>query len=516
MVFVFAAMQKGVLHSERLLSDLPAAAEFVWGPFMLCLLAGAGVFLSCRLGFPQLRHPALVLRKTLGSLHRNTADAEGGQLSPFEALATALGASVGTGNIAGVTAAIFLGGPGAVFWMWVSALFGMATKYAEIVLALDSRVRDEHGAWRGGAMYYIERGLGKRWRWLALLFALAGGLACFGIGNVVQSSEFAGAVQSLFGLQPGQTGLILCAAVSASLLGGVRRIGRIAARLVPFMAGAFFLLGLGVVIVRFQELPELLLLILRSAFRPAAAGSGALGFLSVRALRQGVSRGLFSHEAGLGSAPMAHAASACRDPCEQGLWGILEVFIDTFVICTVTALCVLLSGVWETPGGLDAFPSAGAAAAEAFQLLLPGAAGRLIVPVGLLLFSFSSILCWGYYGDVCWSYLFGGRKPVSAVFRLLFSAACIAGAAGAGRSVWAAADALNALMAAPNLLALLLLSGRVAVLSWRYFSREQSRRINQKEYGSFPASGSDAPSARRTACFRADPTPPAGSDSAAP
>lgn len=427
------------------------------------LLLGTGLFLSLRCGFPQLRLRR-VLRGTLGTLRRGGAGEPAPGFSPFQALSTALAGTVGTGNIAGVAGAILLGGPGAVFWMWAAALLGMGTKYAEIALAVRFRVFDEEGRPQGGPMYYIERGLGPRFRPLAAAFALAGGLASFGIGSLVQSGEIAASAQLLFGLGPLAAGLATAALTAAVLLGGLKRIGRFTAALVPLMAGLYLLICLPVLILHAAELPGVFLLILRSAFGLRAIGGGLAGWTMRESLRQGLARGLFSNEAGLGSAPMAHAAAACRSPRDQALWGVLEVLIDSFVICSLTAFVVLLSGIWRS-GHAGGFSSPGGAAAEAFRLLLPGPLGGKAVSLCLLFFALSSIIGWGCYGEICWSWLLRGRKEARLAFRLLFSLACLIGALGPGDRIWAAADTLNGLMAFPNLLALLLLSNTAAALS---------------------------------------------------
>ena len=440
---------------EAIVENLRA---LVWGPGMLALLFGTGVFLSLRCGFPQLLQLRTVLRDSFGKLRRGGPD-DGG-IPPFQALTTALAGTVGTGNIAGVTGAVLLGGPGAVFWMWVAAFFGMGTKYAEIALAV--RYRADGNPPRGGPMYTIERGLGAAYRPLATAFALCGGLACFGIGNIAQSSEIAAAAGSLFGAPPLLTGLLLCVTVAAVLWGGGRRIGRFTGFAVPLMAGLYLAAVLPVLILHARELPALFRLIVRSAFCPRAAGGG----ICFGALRQGFSRGIFSNEAGLGSAPMAHAASSCREPCGQAAWGVVEVFLDTFVICTLTALVVLLSGLGLGPEDAAAYGSYSEAASAALGRMLPGRAGSRVVPICLLFFALSSIIGWGYYGELCWGWLLGDRA--STAFRAVFAAVCLVGALGSGRLMWALSDALNGLMALPNLISLLLLSGRAAAMNRAY------------------------------------------------
>lgn len=441
-----------------------ALLPLVWGPGMLSLLFGTGVFLSLRCGFPQLLQLKTILRDSFGKLRRGKRPESGG-LPPFQALTTALAGTVGTGNIAGVTGAILLGGPGAVFWMWVAAFFGMATKYAEIALAV--RYREGGDPPRGGPMVTIERGLGAAYRPLAAAFALCGGLACFGIGNIAQSSEIAASAGTLFGAPPLLTGLILGLLVAAVLAGGGRRIGRFTGLAVPLMAGLYLAAVLPVLILHARELPALLRLIVGSAFAPRAAGGGIAG----SALRLGFSRGIFSNEAGLGSAPMAHAAASCREPCEQAAWGVVEVFLDTFVICTLTALLVLLSGLGLRPGEAAQTGGYSEAASAALAGLLPGWAGSRIVPLCLLFFALSSIIGWGYYGELCWSWLLRGRPAAAAVFRAVFPAFCLLGALGSGRLVWELSDTLNGLMAIPNLISLLLLSGRVAEMNRSYRRR---------------------------------------------
>ncbi len=443
-----------------------ALHALVWGPGMLLLLLGTGVLLSIRCGFPQFLHFGQVLTRTAGRLFHARNNADKG-FSPLEALSTALAGTVGTGNIAGVTGAILLGGPGAVFWMWVAAFFGMCTKFAEIALAVRFRIRDAEGNPFGGPMVTIERGLGPRFRPLAAAFALLGGLASFGIGNLAQSCEIAASARLLFNAPPLLTGTLLAGFVGAVLLGGRQRIGRMTALLVPLMAGLYVLTAVPVLLLHLPELPGLFRRILRCAFTLRASCGGAMGWTLRDALRQGLARGVFSNEAGLGSAPIAYASASCDRPGEQAVWGIFEVFLDSFVICTLTALTVLLSGIAEDAP--ERFPSAGAAAAEAFRRLLPPFLGGWLIPLCLLLFALSSIVGWAWYGEVCWRWLFRGRKAAVTVFRLVFALLCLAGAGGSGALMWEIADTLNGLMALPNLVSLLLLSGTAAKISKELF-----------------------------------------------
>ncbi|MBQ5326572.1 MAG: alanine:cation symporter family protein, partial [Oscillospiraceae bacterium] len=375
----------------------------------------------------------------------------GNNLTPFQAVTTALAGTVGTGNIAGVTGAIFVGGPGAVFWMWVSAFFGMCTKYAEIALAMKYRVTDENGIHKGGPMYYIENGLGKNWKFLAVLFALLGGLASFGIGNIAQSSEIAGAMNGLVGLNPLITGIILAVVVAFVLIGGVKRIGQVTSYLVPFMALFYIIAGILVIVMRIGDVPAAFASIITSAFSFEAVGGGVFGYAIMIAMKQGFARGVFSNEAGLGSAPIAHAASSTEDPAEQAIWGVFEVFIDTIVICTITAMAVLLSGMELGADALAAYTSKGAAAVYAFNSILPGTLGGTVIQISLLFFALSTILSWAYYGESCWNYLTNSNKIFSAVYKIVFILFCIVGATNNGTLMWDIADTLNGMMAIPNL-----------------------------------------------------------------
>ena len=446
---------------------------FVWGPIMLALLVGTGIFLTCRTGWVQVRKFGYIMKNTVGSLFRKSDKDHGSNLSPFQAVTTALAGTVGTGNIAGVTGAIFVGGPGAVFWMWVSAFFGMCTKYAEIALALEYRTTDKSGAHKGGPMFYIERGLGKAWKPLAMLFAILGGLASFGIGNIAQSSEIAGAMNGLFGLNAMTTGIILAVIVAIVVIGGVKRIGQVTSYMVPFMAIFYILAGIVVIIMRIGDIPGVLVNIVTSAFSFEAVGGGVFGYAIMVAMKQGFARGVFSNEAGLGSAPIAHAASSTDEPVEQAMWGVFEVFIDTIIICTITSLTVLLSGLELGEAALDTYASKGAAAVQAFNTILPGQLGGLSIQISLLFFALSTILSWSYYGERCWGYLTGENKGVQIVYKAIFVLMCIVGATGSGQLMWDIADTLNGMMAIPNLIGLLALSGVVARLTKDYFSKNK-------------------------------------------
>ena len=434
---------------------------------MLFLLVGTGVYLTVRCGCLQARKFGFMLRSTLGSLFRKTDKASGGQnLTPFQAVSTALAGTVGTGNIAGVTGAIFAGGPGAVFWMWVSAFFGMMTKYAEIVLAVKYRQVDANGTHFGGPMYYIEKGTGHKW--LAVLFALLGGVACFGIGNIAQSTEIAGAMQSLVGMPPLCTGILLAILTAFVVIGGVKRIGQVASYLVPFMAIFYIVAGVAVILLRITDVPAVLASIFTEAFSFRAVGGGVFGYAILVAMRQGFARGVFSNEAGLGSAPMAHAASNTKEPVEQGLWGIFEVFVDTIIICTLTSMAVLLSGVLEYD--ISHYASNGAAAAEAFNSILPGTIGGTVLQISLLFFALSTILGWSYYGERCWGYLTHNSKTANLIFKVAFVLVCVVGAVGSGSLMWDISDTLNGMMAIPNLIAVLLLSPLIVSETKKYIN----------------------------------------------
>ena len=448
---------------------------FVWGPIMLALLVGTGVFLTCRTGWVQVRWFGYTLKNTIGSLFSKKEDGSGENMTAFQAVCTALAGTVGTGNIAGVTGAIFVGGPGAVFWMWVSAFFGMCTKYAEIILAMKFREQDKKGVYKGGPMYYIENGLGKSWKPLAVIFAILGGLASFGIGNIAQSSEIAGAMSGLFGLKPEITGILLAIVVGIVVLGGSKRIGQVTSFLVPFMAMFYVAAGLGVIILRAADIPSAFGAIFASAFSFEAVGGGVFGYAIMVAMRQGFARGVFSNEAGLGSAPIAHAASATEEPAEQAIWGIFEVFFDTIIICTITGLTVILSGFLDTAGGLDAFSSKGAAAVAAFNSVLPGTLGGTIIQVSLVFFALSTILSWSYYGERCWGYL-TDSKVFMTIYKTAFVMITLLGATGSGTLMWDIADTLNGAMAIPNLVALLALSGVVAKITKDYFGNLKAKK----------------------------------------
>ncbi len=431
----------------------------VWGPVMLVLILGTGLFLM--IGLKLL--PIIKLSYGFRMLWRGREPhlKDEGDISAFNALMTSLSATIGTGNIAGVATAIFLGGPGALFWMWLTALVGMATKYSEAVLAVHFRETDEMGNKVGGPMYYIKNGLGHRFIWLATAFALFGAIAGFGIGNTIQANSVAEALSTKFGISHSMTGGVIAVLVALVLLGGIKRIARVAGKLVPFMAVSYLLAGSTILVLNATELPSAFELIFTHAFSPIAATGGFAGAAVWAAIRFGVARGIFSNEAGLGSAPIAHASALTDNPIRQGTVAMIGTFIDTIMICSITGLVIIVSGVW-TSGETGAVLSA-----LAFEHLLPGW-GSYIVTLGLTIFAFTTILGWSVYGERCVVYLFGPRSLVP--FRVLWIIAIPIGATANLGVIWLLADTLNAMMALPNLIALLLLSPVVFKLTKDYFS----------------------------------------------
>lgn len=421
-----------------------AVNGIVWGPLMLVLILGTGAWLMAGLGFMPLRGIGTAFR----ILWRGREGRGSGEISPFQALATSLSATIGTGNIAGVATAIALGGPGALFWMWCTALVGMATKYAEAVLAVKFREQADDGSFSGGPMYYIKNGLGPKWRWLAGLFAFFGAFAGFGIGNTVQANSVADALFTTFAVPYWITGLVLLVGVALVVLGGVKRIAHVAGYLVPIMALAYMAVGLLVLVLHISEVPGVIALVVDSAFNGTAAVGGFAGAGIAAAIRFGVARGVFSNEAGLGSAPIAHAAAQTNNPVQQGMVAMLGTFIDTILVCSVTGFVILISGQWQTG------ESGAALSANSFEALLAG--GHYIVAVGLAVFAFTTMLGWAYYSERCVVYFFGSRAVM--VFRIAWVIAIPLGAVAKLSFVWLLADTLNALMAIPNLIALLLLS----------------------------------------------------------
>lgn len=461
--------------------------DFAWGPWMLTFLVGTGVYLSCRVGFIQFTKFSVVMRHTVGKLFDKKSSKEG-ELTPFQALTTALAATVGTGNIAGVTGAISVGGPGAVFWMWVSACFGMVTKYAEVVLAVKFRERNDKNEWVGGPMYYIKNGLGKKFTWLAVLFCLLGAFASFGIGNMTQVNTIANSINTWitsFGItiptfsifdevipiSSIAIGLIVAFLVGLVLLGGIKRIGSVSERLVPLMALVYTFAVLIVITLNYQLIDDVFMMIIQGAFTPQAVLGGAFGFTIMNTIKKGVGRGVFSNEAGLGSAPMAHASTSETDPVKQGFYGIFEVFMDTIVICTLTSFALLIgyhNGVlipWGENAGAELI-------SLSFGTVFGNQFGSLIIALCISLFALSTLLSWSLYGARCCEFLFGLRSI--KVYQIIFIFFIVVGACLHLDLVWTIADTLNGFMAIPNLIALLVLSPVVIQLTKEYFQNHHS------------------------------------------
>lgn len=451
---------------------------FIWGvPSMICIM-GVGIWLTCRSGFLQFRKFGYTLKHTFGAMF-NKKEAGDGALTSFQSVCTALAGTVGTGNIAGVAGAIALGGPGAVFWMWISALLGMCTKFAEVTLAVHFRERNDHGDWVGGPMYYIKNGLGKRWGWLAALYSIFGILTVFGTGNATQVNTITTAIDSALVSTgavsekvPGGVnlfiGILITIMVLIILIGGIKRIGSVTEKLVPFMALYYIIFGLLVVIFNYKNLPGVIESIFGGAFSPRAITGGVVGSMFM-AMRRGVSRGIFSNEAGLGTGSIAHSAADVEHPVQQGLWGIFEVFADTIVICTITALVILCSGIKVNYG-----ETSGAELTISGFTATFGSWVSVMLAVALCCFAFSTILGWGLYGSRCIEYLLG--KGAIKPFIIVYSLVAIIGATMDLGLIWSIADTFNGLMVIPNLIAVFLLSGTVIKLTKDYFGRYKSEK----------------------------------------
>lgn len=438
---------------QSLTEHVGSLASAIWS-VMVPVLFGVGLLLTFRVGFLQFRKLGTALRITLSKRSRANSGREG-DITPFAALSTALAATLGNGNIAGVATAIFAGGPGAIFWMWICGLLGMATKYSEAMLGVRYRQKHPDGTIAGGPMYYIRAGLKDSTlsKVLATMFALCGAIAAFGIGNMVQSNQMSHVVHSEFGIPPFVTGLMVAIVAGLVIIGGIKRIGAVASRLVPGMVLVYFTFGSVVLAANVTMIPTAFLLIFEHAFTPASAAGGFLGSTIKEAIQFGARRGIFSNEAGLGSAPIAHSAAQTPGPVYQGLIGIAEVFIDTMVVCTFTALIILTTGVWTT--GLDGTAMTALAFSHGIPIL-----GGTVVALASVLFGFSTLLGWSYYGEQCLKYLFGFR--ITVAYRFLFTVLIFVGSLVSLDLVFAFADVANAFMAFPNLVGLLLLSGIVA------------------------------------------------------
>ncbi len=449
---------------DALTSFVGTVDSFIWGPYLLIpLLLLTGLYLTVGLRFMTLRRIGYGFRMLWQG--RVAKEGHEGQITPFNALSTALAATVGTGNIAGVATAIYLGGPGAIFWMWMTALVGMASKYGEAVLAVKYREVDELGNHVGGPMYYIKNGLGENWKWLGLLFAFFGTFAAFGIGNAIQANSVAQAAHDHFGIPLWATAVVLAVLTFMVIIGGIKRLGEVAGKLVPLMAILYIAGSLVIIALHIDQLPAAIGLIFTDAFTGTAATGGFAGSSIMMAIRFGVARGIFSNEAGLGSAPIAHAAAQTDNPVRQGTIGMLGTFIDTIVICSMTALVIIMTGTW-TSGETSATLST-----LAYDTGLPGF-GKVVVVFGLLVFAYTTLLGWSYYGERCAEYIFGVWiiKP----YRYAWIGMIFVGALLKDKLtlLWDISDALNGLMALPNIVALLLLSPVIFRITQEYFEKK--------------------------------------------
>ncbi len=448
--------------------------DFIWGPVMLMFFLFVGIMFTVRTNFFQIAKMKIWLSNTIFACFkdkevRKTKDKT--SISQFQSLCTGLAATIGTGNIAGVATAIASGGPGAVFWMWVSAFFGMMTSFAEKVLGIKYRYKNEKGEWVGGAMIYIEKGLNCKW--LAAMFSIFCMLASFGIGNMTQANSISSGLKNAFNIPTYITGIALMIIAALVMLGGIKRIASVTEKLVPFMAAMYIVGGLVVIFANFSNIIPAFQLIFTEAFNFKAAGGGVLGYGISVAMRKGISRGVFSNEAGLGSSVMVHAASDVKEPVVQGMWGVFEVFMDTLVVCTVTALIILTSGVYDMDlyitnmvNGVENV-SGIALTSAAFESVIPF--GDIFLSISIVLFAFSTILGWSYYGERAVSYLFGD-KAVN-VYKVMFILMTVVGSVVSLDLAWAIADTLNGFMALPNLIAVTLLSGQVIKMTKDYLKK---------------------------------------------
>lgn len=448
---------------ENILSSINS---FAWGPVTIVLILGTGLFTSFILRLTHLKYFKHAIALISGKFDKKE---DKGEITHFQALSAALSATIGTGNIAGVGTAIAVGGPGAVFWMWITAIFGMGLKYSECLLSIKYRHIDEDGVASGGPMYYLEKGLGQKW--LAILFAAFAVIASFGIGNMVQANSVAEPILTHFNIPKLATGIIIALVVFLVIVGGIKRIGSFASKIVPFMAVFYVLGALIVIFMNISEIPAALALIVKSAFTPSSAAGGFTGAAVAQAIRMGVARGIFSNEAGLGSAPIAHGAAKTEEPVREGLVAMLGPFIDTLVICTMTALVIIVTGAYTVEGGL----SGSDLTAKAFSMGI-SSIGGYIVAIGIIFFAFSTIVSWSYYGDRSISYLIG--KKAVLPYRIIYCLIIPVGATTKISTVWTISDIFNAFMAFPNLVGLLLLSPVVVKATKEYFSNSDNLKPN--------------------------------------
>lgn len=460
-----------------------AVNSVVWGAPVLILLIGIGLLLTIRTGGMQFRHFGHAMKNTLGKVFDKSSDkkAKAGEMTPFQAMTTALAGTVGTGSIAGVTAAIALGGPGALFWLWVAALIGMITKYGEVLLAVKYRERTEFGEWAGGPMYYIKNGLGSKWKWLAGFFCIAAALAALGTGNAVQVGNITTSINTVIrAFNPYFTGeatanliigIVIAVLTAIVLFGGVQRLGAVTEKLVPAMAVVYVVACLAVVVVNFKNIPGVLGDIFAGAFSPAGATGGAVGSMML-ALSWGIKRGVFSNEAGLGTAPMAHANTSEKNPVKQGFYGVFEVFMASIIICTLTGLSLLCSGIHINYGIMGSTALNVQALGTVFGLK----GGAIIIAVGISLFAFSTVLSWALYGGRCCEFLLGSKaiRPYQIIYVLIV----VVGATMELDLAWNIADTLNGLMIIPNLIGLFALSGVVVKETREYFAKVKEEKKN--------------------------------------
>lgn len=451
---------------EKIIQINDLINSIVWGPYMIALLVGTGIFLSIRLGFVQVVDFKSIMKNTVGKMFKKPSGVDG-DITSGQAGLTAIAAVVGTGNIAGVATAIAIGGPGAVFWMWVSAFFGMATKFSEIALGIKYREKKEDGSIAGGAMYYLDKGLHNKF--LSYFFCVMVIITYFIMGAIVDTNSIALSVQEQWGIKPVITGIVLATLTGVVILGGIKRMGQVCEFLTPFMGGLFIIAGLSVLVLNFSEIPGAFKLIFTSAFKPIAATGGFAGAAVGQIVKMGFARGLFSNEAGMGSSPIIHSSAQVNHPIEQAIWGVTEVFIDTIIICTITAITIVISGEWTT--GVSGV----ALTMRAFNKTLPGNIGSYIILGSAVLFGYSCLISVNYYCERAGEYLFGPKCIIP--MRILWIIFIVIGSMGGLEFVWALADTANGLMAIPNLIGLIYLSKAVVDLKKEYFGENKVEKI---------------------------------------
>lgn len=454
--------------------------NIIWGLPMVIFMIGTGIFLVFITKGVIFSKFNVVMRYTTKTLFKKVdkSKLEDGAITPFQAVCTALAATVGTGNIVGVALAIATGGPGAIFWLWISALVGMVIKYCEVTLSHAYRTTNEEGELVGGPMYYITKGMGKKW--LAILFAVFGGFASLGIGASVQANALSGGVNSTFGVPTWTIGIVVAFLGALIFIGGIKRIASVTEFLVPFMSVLYIVGAVIVLVVNFKEIPEAFALIIKNTFTGTAAFGGFVGASVMYACRIGLARGVFTHEAGMGSAPIAHASASNDHPARQGLWGAFEVFLDSIVMCTVTALVILTSGLWYDP---QLVKDTRAMSSQAFEDAFVG--GQYIVTIGLCLFAFATIIAWYYYGEKCIEYLSKGKKGIRLIYQIIYTLMIYWGCVAKIDAVWEFADLFNGLMAIPNLIALITLAPVIKRLSDNFFNDPDTIRPKNTDYSKF-------------------------------